>query len=129
MSREDFKELILIGKSKMRYQLVNFILNILHVVSAASCYCCCKNREKSKIYTLPLFFTNFEKNIDKNIFDYNFLFWYYTKLCNVLFQLFDQKKDCVECFLGEYEFRGRDRHTGKYLNVSLFGKIRYNAQA
>ena len=39
MSKEDFKKLILMGKSKTRYQLVYIILNTLHhIVSAASYY-------------------------------------------------------------------------------------------
>ena len=43
---------------------------------------------------------NFEKDIEKNIFDYSFLFWHYTNPCSELLQLYDKKKDCVECWQG-----------------------------
>ena len=69
---------------------------------------------------------NFEKDIEKNIFDYSFLFWHYTNPCSELLQLYDKKKDCVECFQGEYKFSGRDWHTGKYWSIPLSESIRYN---
>ena len=43
-------------------------------------------------------FLNFEKNFEKNKFDASFLFNYYTKLCQELLQLFDQKKIVLDAF-------------------------------
>ena len=62
----------------------------------------------------------------KNIFGYNFLFWYYSKLCKELIQLFDHKKECIKCFQGEYGFKGPGLYTGKYWSVLLSESIRCN---
>ena len=35
-----------------------------------------------------------------------------------------KKKDCIECFQGEYEFGGRDWYTGEYWSVTLSESIR-----
>ena len=42
------------------------------------------------------------------------------------FNFMIKKKDCVECFQGEYKFSGRDWHTGKYWSIPLSESIRYN---
>ena len=60
-----------------------------------------KKNDKCQICKIPKIFSDFEKDTEKNIFDYNFLFWYYTKLCKELIELFDHKKECAECFQGE----------------------------
>ena len=60
------------------------------------------------MYSRPIIFNDFEKDVERNLLDVNFLFNYYTKLCHELLELFNQKKDCIECFQGEYEFIGRD---------------------
>ena len=36
------------------------------------------------------------------------------------------KKDCIECFQGEYKFKGRYLHTGEYWSVELSESIQYN---
>ena len=41
---------------------------------------------------------------------------------------FDQKKDHIECFQGEYKFGGRDWYTGEYWSVTLSESIWYNEQ-
>ena len=53
-----------------------------------------KRDGKCQICVILIIFTGFEKDVEKNIFDYNFLFWYYiyTKLCKELIQLFDKKR-------------------------------------
>ena len=61
----------------------------------------------------------------KKIFDHNFVKWYHCKLCYELIQLFQEKKECVECFQGEFEFHGRDWHTGKTWSVTLSDSIHY----
>ena len=56
MNREDFKKLILMGISKIRYQQVYFVLNTLHnIVRAASYYCYCNVGGKCKICNIPIF--------------------------------------------------------------------------
>lgn len=60
------------------------------------------------------------------IFEYKFLFWYYTKICKELIQLFNDEKKCIKCFQGEHELRGHDWQTGKYCSILLSENIRYN---
>ena len=68
---------------------------------------------------IPIIFNDFEKDVERNFSHVNFLFNYYTELCLELLELFDQKKDRIECFQGEYEFGGRDWYTGEYWSVTL----------
>ena len=56
-------------------------------------------------------FPNFEDDIKKNMFNLDFLNNYYEKMCDELLQMFDQRKDAIEHFQGEYVFSGRDWHT------------------
>ena len=42
--------------------------------------------------------------------------------------MFDQRKDAIECFQGEYVFSGRDWYTGEYWRVTLPETIQYNKQ-
>lgn len=119
--------MILMGVSKTRYQLGFFVLNTLHfIVNDGSYWCYCQGKQKYKTCILPIIFSDFEKYVEKNIFNYSFLSWYYTKLCEELIQLFDRKKLCIECFQGEFEFRGRDWHTREYWSVTFFESIRCN---
>ena len=86
----------------------------------------CQNKQKYQICVIPKYFSDFEKDVEKNIFDYNFLFWYHTKLCKELIKLFDHKKGCAECFQGEYKFRHCDWYTGEYWSINLSDSIHYN---
>ena len=130
MSKEAFKKLILMGKLKTRYEIVYFILNTVHHIKKSSfCYCHCEHLEnggKCKMCSIPVIFNDFEKDVERKLFDVNFLFSYYTKLCHELLELFDQKKDCIECFQLEYKFGGRDWYSGEYWSVTLSENIRYN---
>ena len=76
--------------------------------------------------SIPVIFTDFEKDVERNLFDVNFLFNHYTKLCHKLLELFYQKKDCIECFQGKYEFGVRNWDTGEYWSVTLSESIWYN---
>ena len=89
-------------------------------------YCYCQDNEKCKIFTIPIIFSGFEKGVENNIIYYKCLFWYYSKLCKELIQLFNDKKEYIECFQGEYKFGGRDWHTGEYRSLLLSESIRYN---
>ena len=130
MSKEEFKELILIGRLKTRFELAYFILNTLHhIVNSGGWYCHCHHFEegrKYKFFSIPMIFKDFEKDIERNIFDVNFLFNYYTKLCHELLELFDKKKNGIECFQAGYEFSGTDWNTGEYWSVPLSENIQYN---
>ena len=85
-----------------------------------------QNKQKYQICVIPKYFLDFEKDVEKNIFDYNFLFWYHTKLCKELIKLFDHKKGCVESFQGEYKFRRCDWYRGEYWSINLSDSIHYN---
>ena len=102
MSKEEFKELILMGKLKARHEIVYFILNTLHNIEKSNFwYYYCEHLEngiKCKMCSIPIILSDFEKDVERNLFDVNFLFNYYTKLWHELLELFDQKKDCIECF-------------------------------
>ena len=87
MTEERFKNLILMGKSKTRYEIVYFILHTLHnSVNSGGWYCYCPDIEtsKCKMCAILIGFLNFEKDVEKNMFDASFLFNYYTKLCHEL---------------------------------------------
>ena len=95
MSKEELKKLILIGKPKTRFELVYFILNTLHhIVNSGGWYCDShhfEERRKCKIFSIPIIFNDFEKDIERNILDVNFLFNYYTKLVSCLNCLIKKK--------------------------------------
>ena len=85
---------------------------------------------------IPEIFTNFINNIDNNIFEYEFRYFYYTKLTKELLKLIDYNikiayirliiyKDCIDYFLNGYVFRGRDYSTATSWSVSLSESIRY----
>ena len=72
---------------------------------------------------IAMIFCYFENEVERNLFDYNCLFWYYTTLCRELLQLFDEKKVCIECMHGEYVFSGKDWYTEEYWQVPLSKSI------
>ena len=128
MSKEAFKELILKGKLKTRYEIVYFILNTLHYIKKSSFwYCYCdhlENGDKYKMCYISIIFNDFEKDIKRNLFDVNFLFNYYTKLCHELLELFDQKKKIV---LNAFRVStSLVVETGTLVSVTLSESIRYN---
>ena len=84
-------------------------------------YCYCNNLDNSqcKLCTTPLKFPDFEEQIKRNIFNVDFLKDYYEKLCDGLLQLFDQRKESIECFQGEYVSNNRDWYTGETWCVTL----------
>ena len=95
ISKKEFEGLILMEKPKTRYELVYFILNPLHHTTKSNFwYCDCEDlsNEKCRMCIIAMVFCDFEKDIERNLFDYNFLFWYCATLCRELLQLFDKKK-------------------------------------
>ena len=125
---EEFKKHLLVGKDKTLFELVYFILNTLHhICDSGHWYCYCQDRRgKCRMWKIPKIFTNFMKDIDIKIFDYKFLLFYYTKLTKELLKLIDHdKKDCIDCFLNEYVFGGRDYTTGTSWSVPLSESIRH----
>ena len=129
MSKKEFESLILIGKPKMRYELVYFILNSLHHITKSNFwyyYCEDLSNEKCRMRIIAMIFCYFENEVERNLFDCNCLFWYYTTLCRELLQLFDEKKVCIECMHGEYVFSGKDWYTEEYWQVPLSKSIQYN---
>ena len=125
---EEFKNHPLVGKDKSRFELVYFILNTLHhIFDSGYWYCYCqKRRGKCQMCKIPKIFTNFINDIDSNIFDYEFLYFYYTKLTKELLKLIDRnRKNCIDCFLNEYVFGGRDYSTATSWSIPLSESIRY----
>ena len=70
-----------------------------------------------------MIFCDFKKDVERNLFDCNFLFWYYAMLCCELLQLFDEKKDCIECMQEEHILSGKDWYTEEYWQVPLSKNI------
>ena len=104
---EEFKNHLLTGKDKTCFELVYFILNTLHhICHSGYWYCYCQNRSgKCEMCKMPKIFTNFINDIDNNIFNYEFLYFYHTKLTKELLRLINHnRKDCIECFRNEYIF-------------------------
>ena len=123
---KEFKNHLLIGKDKSRLELVYFILNTLHhIFDSGYWYCYCQNRRsKRQTCKIPNIFTNFINDIDINIFDYEFLYFYYTKRTEELLKLIDHnRKGYIDCFLNEYVFGGRDYSTATSWSVPLSESI------
>ena len=89
MSKEEFKELILMGKSKTRYETLNMLH---HIINSSFWYCYYSHPEngKCKMCSIQIIFCDFEKDIEGNMFNVNFLFNYYTKLCHEFLEQFNQ---------------------------------------
>ena len=82
---------------------------------------------KGQFCAIPMTFCNFQKDIDNNMFDFNFLSSYYGKFFFQLNQIFDERKGAIRCFLHE-EFQGRDTISGKSWSVPLRDCIKYSEQ-
>ena len=131
INRDNFKMEILIGqKKKKRYELVFLIINILHHIQSSGCWHChCdkKKQGKCKMCARPLIFSNFEKDIDRNMFGVVFLESCYSKFCHEPMELYDKDKSSIDCFLHqEYTFGGRDWTSGETWCVLLSESIRYS---
>ena len=105
------------------------MLNILHhIQSSGGYYCYCKKiKYKCRMCAIPMIFWDFEKDIDKNMFDLSFLDSYYSKLCFEIMLLYDEEKSCIDFFLHlEYIFGGRDWTTGETWCVPrrVFDRVR-----
>ena len=126
MTREEFEKVFLLEKEKTRFELVYFILNTLnHLLNTDCYYCYCQRKGCCQICKIPNIFLNFERGIDKRMFNFNFLNQYYDRLTHELLKLFDQKQDVVECFQGEYVYSSRDWYTGEHWRVTLSESIPY----
>ena len=132
ITKKEFKDHLLVGKKKSRFELVYFILNTLYHISNPGywyCYCQSPGKGKCQMCMIPKIFVNFTQDIENNIFDYEFLFFYYTKLSKELLKLIPHgKMDFVECFLNEYVFGGRDYSTATSWSVPFSESIRYNKE-
>ena len=77
-----------------------------------------EKNEKCTICKLQMIFNNFEEDLNKNMFDEEFLYDYNTRLKYNLIELFETNKCALCCFLGDkYHYRGRDWTTGYTWNV------------
>ena len=61
------------------------------------------------------------------MFDYNFFNLEHKKLHPYLIQPFNEKKNCIDCFLHqEYTYGGRDWYLGETWSIGLEDSLRYN---
>lgn len=129
MSKEDFKKLILMGKSKTRYQLVYIILNTLHhIVSAASYYYYCYDNEHCKICPISIIFSNFEKDVEKDIFYHiTFCFGITLKFATSSFNFLIIKKIVLDAFkksMSSVVVTGTLANTGVYFSLKVFDTMK-----
>lgn len=76
---------------------------------------------------IPIIFSDFERDLEKNIFDVAFLNEYHAKLYFHLNKLFNVKKDCIFYFLHqEYKHKGRDWYSRGTWKVALSDSIWYS---
>ena len=112
INRDNFKMEILIGQKKKRYELVFLIINILHHIQSSGrwhCYCDKKKQGKCKMCARPLIFSNFEKDIDRNMFDVVFLESCYSRLCHEPMEFYDKDKSSIDCFLHYFWWERLDK--------------------
>ena len=72
---------------------------------------------------IPIIFNGFEEDVENNIFDYKFLFWYYHKLCKELIQLSTTKKNVSNAFRESTNSgvtTGTQKNTGPYFSLKAF---------
>ena len=90
-----------------------------------------KKKKKEKqiclMCKIPIIFSDFEHDLDKNISDVAFLNGYHAKLYFHLNKLFNAKKDCIFCFLRqECEHKGRDWYSRGTWKVPVSDSIWYS---
>ena len=108
-------------EKKTRFDLVFLLLNVLHHVQSNGYWYCYfwygegeKKVRKCQMCTIPIIFSDFEMDVDNNMFDVDFLNDYYSKVCFQSNQLFEEKKDAVCCFLHQvFAHKGRDWRSGE----------------
>lgn len=71
-------------------------------------------------------FPDFERIIDKNMFNMEVLNKHCDELTKQLLKLFEKKPDAIECFQGEYVCSGREWNSGECWHVSMTESIRYS---
>ena len=76
---------------------------------------------------IPRIFDGFEKKYTEKMFDYNFFNLEHKKLYPHLIQLFNEKKNCINCFLHqECTYGGRDWYLGETWSIGLEDSLRYD---
>ena len=112
-----------------RFDLRYFLLNTLsQLIFNGWWHCVCGEKEEKKctICKLQIIFNNSEEDLNKNMFDEEFLYDYNTRLKYHLIELFETNKCALCCFLGDkYLYRGRDWTTGYTWNVPLSEQMKY----
>ena len=123
MTKDHFKKEIMVRHKSQDLTFFFFLLNTLRQIQSSGylyCYCNEEKKLKCQLCVIPTIFLEFEKDTEKTMFDIDFLYSYYSKLCFQLNQIFDEDKTAAECFLhSEYKFRGRDWTSGETWSVSL----------
>ena len=112
---------------KTRYQLVFCILTTLHFIqNDGGCYCYCQDNQKCKMCTIPIIFSGFEKYVENNIFDYEFL----LNFAKSWFKFLTTKKNKSNAFRESTNsgvVTGTRANTGAYFSLKAFATMkRYN---
>ena len=118
-------------------RLAFFLLNALNLIlHNGQHYCYCEKYDGSRyvvgskdccaMCTIPIDFSNFEENLDKNEFNENFLRSHHARQVHYLVEDFCLNKSSLECFLFEEVcYSGRDWNTGQRWSVPLKEQIEY----
>ena len=118
-------------------RLAFFLLNVLNLIlHNGQHYCYCEKYDGSRyvvgskdccaMCTIPIDFSNFEENLDKNEFNENFLRSHHARQVHYLVEDFCLNKSSLECFLFEEVcYSGRDWNTGQRWSVPLKEQIEY----
>ena len=99
MSKQQFNKKICCFKS--RYDLYFFLMNtLLQIECDGEKHCFCdtlENEEKCQLCVIPIFFCNFEKDLNNNKMNAQYLQSYKSKLYPYLSKLFFVNKESICC--------------------------------
>ena len=110
-NKRTIKKMILIGEPKTRYDLFFFFWTLFIL---------------SFVMNSIIAIGYWKKDIEKNLFDHNFLKWYHCKLCYEFIQLFQEKKRGYQMLSGRvWIARPRLSHWWNLKHNSLSDSIRY----
>ena len=131
MKKEEFIKKLTVFNS--RFYLRFFLLNTLSQIMYNGWWnCICneekeeKQKEKCTICKIQIIFTDFENDLEENMFDEEFLNDCNSKLCYHVMELFGTNICAICSFLdSEYSYWGRDCWLGKTWRVPLSKQMKY----
>lgn len=126
MSKEQIGQKICYFKNS--FDLLFLLMNtLLQITYDGWFYCYCVDTGKCLMCRIPQIFYGFEKMYEENMFHEKFSYLEHEKLYGYLIQVFEKKKNCIDCFIhSEYTYRGCDWNCGKTWSVGLQEQLEYN---